>query len=61
MGVANQEQESSVKQNQIQQNLQMQRQLSTLQSSRPKTNDDQKNLDEAFSKEFKEYELPRSG
>jgi hypothetical protein len=61
LGVANQDQENSVKHTQVQQNLQMQRQLSTLQSSRPKTTDDQKNLDEAFSKEFKEYDLPRSG
>lgn len=59
MGVANQEQQNLVKRSQQQQNLQIQRQLSTLQSSRPKTHD--KIMDETIRKEYSDFNVPRSG
>lgn len=53
LGVANQEQQQSVQEYQTNQNFNIQRQLSTLQSSRPKT-DEVNTLN-------KDFELPRSG
>lgn len=59
LGVANQEQQSYVKKTQQQQTLQIQRQLSTLQSSRPKTHE--KNMEDSLRKEYTDFNMPRSG
>ena len=59
--MSNQEQQQSVQSTQHTMNLEIQRQMSILQSSRPKTNDEIKRIEEAFGKDFKEYEIPRSG
>jgi hypothetical protein len=59
LGVANQEQQNHAKKSQQQQTLQIQRQLSTLQSSRPKTHD--KNIEDSLRKEYTDFNMPRSG
>lgn len=52
LGVANQEQQQSAQEYQQSQNINIQKQLSTLQSSRPKTNETNKE---------KDYDVQRSG
>ena len=59
LGVANQEQQNLVKKSQQQQSMQIQRQLSTLQSSRPNTNE--KIMDQSLRKELTDFNIPRSG